>query len=63
MAVFKPAMTDFQQKHSAYKFQIAVDVVFHKAVDPAVVKQPPVLLTSEMVDVYADDAPPLNDVS
>ena len=55
-------MMDFQQKHNAYKFQIAVDVVFHKAVDPAVVTQPPVTLTSEMVAVYAD-APPLNDVN
>ena len=32
-------------------FQIAVDVVFHKAVDPAVVTQPLVTLTSEMVAV------------
>ena len=53
---------NFQQKHSAYKFQIAVDVVFHKAVDPAVVTQPPVTLTSEMVAVYVDAPPPLNDV-
>ena len=51
IAVFKPAMMNFQQKHSAYKFQIAVDVVFHKAVDPAVVTQTPVTLTSEMVAV------------
>ena len=58
IAVFKPVMTDFQQKHSAYKFQIAVNVVFHKAVDPAVITQPPVALTSEMVAVYADAAPP-----
>ena len=59
IAVFKPVMTDFQQKHSAYKFQIAVDVIFHKSVDPAVVTQPPVALTSELVAVYADDAHPL----
>ena len=38
---------------------MAVDVVFHKAVDPAVITQPPVTLTSEMVAVYAGDAPPL----
>ena len=55
-------MMDFQQKHSAYKFQIAVSIVFHKAVDHAVVTQPPVVLRSEMVAVYAD-APPLNDVN
>ena len=47
---------------NAYKFQIAVDVVFHKAVDPAVITQQPVTLTSEMVAVYAD-VPPLNDVN
>ena len=62
IAVFKPVMMDFQQKHNADKFQIAVSIVFHKAVDPAVVTQPPVTLTSEMVAVYAD-APPLNDVN
>ena len=37
IAVFKPVMMDFQQKHSAYKFQISVSIVFHNAVDPAVV--------------------------
>ena len=64
IAVFKPAMKDFQQKHSAYKFQIDVSIVFHKAVDPAVVTQPPVLLTTEMVAVYADaPPPPLNDAN
>ena len=58
IAVFKPVMLDFQQKHNAYKFQIGVSIVFHKAVDPAVVTGPPVTLTSEMVAVYA-----LNDVT
>ena len=61
IAVFKTVMMDFQQKHSAYKFQIAVSIVFHKAVDPAVVTRPLVLLTSEMVAAYADA--PLNDVN
>ena len=42
---------------------MAVDVVFHKAVDPAVITQPPVTLTSEMVAVYAGDAPPLEDIN
>ena len=37
IAVSKPEMMDFQQKHSAYKFQITVSIVFNKAVDPAVV--------------------------
>ena len=62
ITVFEPVMMDFQQKHNAYKFQIAVSIVYHKAVDPAVVTQPPGTLTSEMVAVYAD-APPHNDVN
>ena len=62
IAVFEPLMVDFQQKHNAYMFQIAVGIVFHKAVDPDVVTPTPVVLTSEMVVVYAD-APPLNDVN
>ena len=49
---------DSQQKHSTYKFQVVVNIVFHKVVDPAVITHPPVVLTSEMVDVYADT--PLN---
>ena len=32
------------------------------AVDPAVVTQPPVTLTSEMLAVYSDSPPPLDDV-
>ena len=62
VAVFEPEMIDFQQQHNAYKFQIAVSIFFQKAVDPAVVTQSPVTLTSEMVAVYAD-APALNDVN
>ena len=62
IAVFKPVMTDFQQKHSAYKFQVVVSIGSHKAVDPTVITQPPVVLTSEMVAVYAETAP-LNDVN
>ena len=58
LAVFKPVMMDFQQKHSAYNFQIAVSIVFQKVVDPAVVTEPPVVQTLEMVDVYADALPP-----
>ena len=40
-----------------------MDVIFHEAVDPAVITQPPVTLTSEMVAVYSGDAPPLADVN
>ena len=63
VAVFKPVMAKYHQCHHEYKFQIAVDVVFHKAVDPAVIKQPPVTLTSEMVTIYSGDAAPLEDVN
>ena len=41
---------------SAYKFQIAVSIVFHKAVVP-------VVLTLEMVAVYADAPAPIIDVN
>ena len=47
IAVFKPVIMYFQQKNNSYKFQVAVSIVFHKAVDPA---------------VYAN-VPPLNDVN
>ena len=63
IAVFAPAMATFQQEHHAYKFQMAVNVVFHKAVDPAVVTQPPVTLTSEMLSVYPGVVHPLEDVN
>ena len=56
--VFKPAMAKFQQEHQAYKIQVAVSIVFHKAVDPADVAYPPVVLTSEIVAVYTDAVPP-----
>ena len=62
IAVFKPVMTKFHQEHRAYKLQIAVNVVFHKAVDPAFVTQSPVALASEMVAVYSDASSPLEDV-
>ena len=54
---FQPSMSTYQRDHSAYKFQMAVDVIFHKAVDPTVITQLAVTLTSEMVAVYG--APPL----
>ena len=55
--VFTPAMLIFQQKHHAYKFQFAVDIMFCKAVDPAVVTQPPASVTSEMIAGYPDLSP------
>ena len=63
VVVFKPVMAKFHPDHQAYKFQVTVDVVFHKAVDPAIITQPPVTLTSEMVAVYSDGVPPLEDVN
>ena len=58
---FQPSMSTYQRDHSAYKFQMAVDVIFHKGVDPTVITQPAVTLTSEMVAVYG--APPLEDIN
>ena len=59
-----PTMKSFQDKHRAYKFQVAITIVCHKAVDPSVVIQPPVTLTSEMIAVYAaDSAPPLDNLN
>ena len=40
------------RRHFAYKFQVAVDVVFHEAVDPTVITQPPITLRSDMAAVY-----------
>ena len=45
---FEPAMSDYQRRRHSYKFQIAVDIIFHKAVDPAVVTVTPVTLRCEM---------------
>ena len=61
--VAKPAMRTFQQLHQAYKFKVTVGIIFHKAVDPTVVTQPPVVLTSKMVAVYADAVAPIDDVN
>ena len=58
---FQPSMSVYQRDHSAYKFQMAVDVIFHKAVDPTVITQPVVTLISEMVADYG--APPLEDIN
>ena len=38
----RPPMKTFQDKHRAYKFQVAITIVCDKAVDPSVVTQPPV---------------------
>ena len=60
-----PSMKTYQDKHHAYKFQVAITIVCHNAVGPSVVTQPPVTLTSEKIAVYAADAapPPLANVN
>ena len=60
---FQPSMSTCQHDHPAYKFQMAVYVIFHKAVDPTVIPQPAVTLTSEMVAVYGGDTSPLEDIN
>ena len=50
-----PVMGKFHREHCVYKFQIAVDL--------AVITEPPVTLASEMIAVYADTVPPLEDVN
>ena len=59
----EPTMVAYQRRHPAYKFQVALDVMFHKAVDPAVVTQPPVTLRCDMAAVYPDDSPQLVETS
>ena len=56
-------MSTYQRDHSAYKFHMAVDVIFHKAVYPTVITQPAVTLTSEMVAVHEGDTPTLEDIN
>ena len=36
VTALKPSMDNYHRNHRAYKCQLAVDVVFHKAVDPVV---------------------------
>ena len=61
--LLQPTMQKFQNKQQAYILQIAITIVCYKAVDPSVVTQPPVTLTSEMIVVYADTTPLLDDVN
>ena len=59
----EPAMTAYQHRHQAYKYQVALDVMFHKAVDPAVVTQPPVTLRCDVAAVYPDGSPQLEETA
>ena len=54
---FEPTMALYQRRWKALKFQITMDVVFHKAVDHAVVTDPLVTLVCEMAAVYAAESP------
>ena len=60
---FETVMGEYHCMHRAYKFQMAVDVMFHKAVDPALITQATVTLRSELAAVYSDGSPPLEDIS
>ena len=45
----RPPMNTILVRHRAYKFQVVITVVCHKVVDPGVVTQPPLSLTSEII--------------
>ena len=63
IVALEPTMTDYQQRHRAYKYQIALNVVFHKAEDPTILTQPPVTIRTTMAAVYAGDVPQLVETS
>ena len=58
-----PAMAAYQRKHRAYIFQIALNVVFHKAVDTTILTDPPVTLRATMAAVYPSELPQLVETS
>ena len=47
IAALEPIMAAYQQRHHAYKYQIAVNVIFHKAMDPTILTDPPVTLRTD----------------
>ena len=53
----------YQRRHHAYKFQVALNVVFQKAVDPTILTAPPVTLRTTMAAVYPSDLPQLMETS
>ena len=59
VAALEPTMAAYLQRHHAYKYQIAVNVIFHKAVDPTILTDPSVTLRTTMVAAYAADVPQL----
>ena len=58
-----PTMAAYQRRHHAYKFQVALNVVFHKAVDPTILTDPPVTLRTTMAAVYPNELPQLVETS
>ena len=50
----KSTIRQYQQKEKAVKVQMVLQAVSVKVVDPAVTTDPPVVLTSELFEVYAD---------
>ena len=60
---FEPAMAEYRQRHHGCKYQVVLDVLFHKAVDHTVVTQPPVTLRTTMAAVYAGEQPNLVETS
>ena len=60
---FEPAMAEYRHRHHAYKYQVVLDVMFHKAVDPTVITQPPVTLRTTMAAVYAGEQLNLEETS
>ena len=50
----KSTIRQYQQKQKTLKVQMVLQAVFVKAVDPTVTTDPPVELTSELFEVYAD---------
>ena len=59
----KPTIIACQQRHRAYKYQIALNVLFHKALDPTILIDPPVTLRTTMTAVYTAEMPQLVETS
>ena len=50
----KDKLADYQKKRRALKFNMSLHLVFEKATDETIVTKPPVVLSSEQFEVYAD---------
>ena len=58
-----PTMAAYQRRHHAYKYQIALNIVFHKAVDSTILTDPPVTLRTTMAAMYPNELPQLVETS